>query len=36
MTIAVTPQRLGVLLRPHSVALVGAADKSGIDPVSRF
>ena len=29
MTIQVTPQRLGTLLRPRSVALVGAADKSG-------
>ena len=29
MTIAVTPQRLGMLLRPRSVARVGAADKSG-------
>ena len=28
MTIQVTPQRLGTLLRPRSVALVGAADKS--------
>jgi len=29
MTVQVTPQRLGALLRPRSVALVGAADKSG-------
>ena len=29
MTIQVTPQRLATLLRPRSVALVGAADKSG-------
>lgn len=29
MTTLITPQRLGSLLRPHSVALVGAADKSG-------
>jgi acyl-CoA synthetase (NDP forming) len=29
VTVAVTPQRLGSLLRPRSVALVGAADKSG-------
>jgi acetate---CoA ligase (ADP-forming) len=29
MTIEVTPQRLETLLRPRSVALVGAADKSG-------
>ena len=34
MTIAVTPQRLGVLLRPHSVALVGAADKSGFSQMA--
>jgi len=29
MTVAVTPRRLGSLLRPRSVALVGASDKSG-------
>jgi len=29
VTIQVTPRRLGALLRPRSVALVGAADKSG-------
>ena len=34
MTIQVTPQRLGTLLRPRSVALVGAADKSGFSQVA--
>jgi acyl-CoA synthetase (NDP forming) len=29
VTVPVTPQRLGSLLRPRSVALVGASDKSG-------
>ena len=34
MTIPVTPQRLGTLLRPRSVALVGAADKSGFSQMA--
>src|SRR5215471_14243290 len=34
MTIQVTSQRLGTLLRPRSVALVGAADKSGFSQVA--
>ena len=34
MTIQVTPQRLGTLLRPRSVALVGAADKSGFSQMA--
>jgi acetate---CoA ligase (ADP-forming) len=34
MTIQVTPERLGTLLRPRSVALVGAADKSGFSRVA--
>src|SRR5215467_4852412 len=34
MTIQVTPQRLGSLLRPRNVALVGAADKSGFSQVT--
>ena len=34
MTTLITPQRLGSLLRPHSVALVGAADKSGFSQMA--
>ena len=34
MTISITAQRLGSLLRPRRVALVGAADKSGFSQVA--
>src|SRR5215469_2182244 len=34
MTTSITPQRLGSLLRPRSVALVGAADKSGFSQMA--
>ena len=34
MTISITDQRLGSLLRPRSVALVGAADKSGFSQMA--
>jgi acyl-CoA synthetase (NDP forming) len=34
MTTLITPQRLGSLLRPRSVALVGAADKSGFSQMA--
>jgi len=34
MTILVTPRRLATLLRPRSVALVGAADKSGFSQMA--
>jgi len=34
VTTLITPQRLGSLLRPHSVALVGAADKSGFSQMA--
>jgi acyl-CoA synthetase (NDP forming) len=34
MTVTVTAQRLGALLRPRSVALVGAADKSGFSQMA--
>ena len=34
MTLSITAQRLGSLLRPRSVALVGAADKSGFSQMA--
>ena len=34
MTTVITPERLGALLRPRSVALVGAADKSGFSQLA--
>src|SRR6266699_3260203 len=34
MTVSITVQRLGSLLRPRSVALVGASDKSGFSQMA--
>jgi len=34
VTLSITAQRLGSLLRPRSVALVGAADKSGFSQMA--